>query len=242
MRKQRRLRAPRSDKVQARESTVIPPGSLSLVPVTAHFLEDDDTLYVERVLLFTSLQGHEFYGAPDTILRKNHAVLPIANFSDRPVRVEKGEVLGIAHNPRIWLDKAERFSPNEQTQIAAHAALLRTLASQERSLTVATEAPDITQTDDPLAEEPMEGGPKTSEIPPDDTPKESLVGTVDVSANLNEEQRVQLMKVIQRNEAAFALDGRLGMVNAECTIPLRPGSKEISLPPFPSSPAKREVI
>lgn len=38
------------------------------------------------------------------------------------------------------------------------------------------------------------------------------------------------------------MDGRLGTVEAKCTIPLRPGSKEISLPPFPSSPAKREVM
>ncbi|RDX45328.1 hypothetical protein OH76DRAFT_1327359, partial [Lentinus brumalis] len=46
-----------------------------------------------------------------------------------------------------------------------------------------------------------------------------------------------------KNKNAFSLDGRLGSVKGTtCTIPLRAGAKEISLPPFPVSPAKREVI
>ncbi|KAI0079332.1 hypothetical protein K474DRAFT_1569348, partial [Panus rudis PR-1116 ss-1] len=44
------------------------------------------------------------------------------------------------------------------------------------------------------------------------------------------------------HKRAFSLDGRLGTVNEECTIPLRAGAREVSLPPFPGSPAKREVI
>ena len=35
---------------------------------------------------------------------------------------------------------------------------------------------------------------------------------------------------------------RLGHLDAKVQIPLNPGAKPISLPPFPSSPAKREVI
>ncbi|KAI9066042.1 hypothetical protein FKP32DRAFT_1540260, partial [Trametes sanguinea] len=96
--------------------------------------------------------------------------------------------------------------------------------------------------EDPLAEEPLEGGPKTSEVPPDDTKGESLPEAVDISRELTASQRDRILEVVTRNQAAFALDGRLGTVEAKCTIPLRPGAKEISLPPFPSSPAKREVM
>ena len=38
------------------------------------------------------------------------------------------------------------------------------------------------------------------------------------------------------------MNGRLGHYNAEVKIPLRPGAKEVSLPPFPVSPEKRAAI
>ena len=40
---------------------------------------------------------------------------------------------------------------------------------------------------------------------------------------------------------SFGLDDRLGHLDAKVQIPLIPGVKPISLPPFPSSPAKRET-
>ncbi|TFK79305.1 hypothetical protein K466DRAFT_458479, partial [Polyporus arcularius HHB13444] len=100
----------------------------------------------------------------------------------------------------------------------------------------------ISGEDDPQAEEPLEGGPKTSEAPPDDVPEDALLSSVDISKGLDGEQRRMLASIVVKNRKAFSLDGRLGMVDAHCTIPLRPGAKEVSLPPFPSSPAKREVI
>ena len=41
---------------------------------------------------------------------------------------------------------------------------------------------------------------------------------------------------------SFGLDDRLGHLDAKVQIPLIPGAKPILLPPFPSSPAKREII
>ena len=38
------------------------------------------------------------------------------------------------------------------------------------------------------------------------------------------------------------MDDRLGHLDAKVQIRLIPGAKPITLPPFPSSPAKREVI
>ncbi|KAH9853212.1 hypothetical protein C2E23DRAFT_701946, partial [Lenzites betulinus] len=97
--------------------------------------------------------------------------------------------------------------------------------------------------EDPLAEPPLEGGPKTAETPLDDVPTTDLIREIDVSEELTGRDRERLLQVLSRNSAAFSLDGRLGTVkNATCTIPLREGSKEVSLPPFPGSPAKREVM
>ncbi|KIJ30208.1 hypothetical protein M422DRAFT_100165, partial [Sphaerobolus stellatus SS14] len=45
-----------------------------------------------------------------------------------------------------------------------------------------------------------------------------------------------------KHEKAFGLDGRLGHYPAKVEIPLREGSKEISCPPFFTSPANRKVM
>ena len=41
---------------------------------------------------------------------------------------------------------------------------------------------------------------------------------------------------------SFGLDDWLGHLDTKVQIPLIPGAKPISLPPFPSSPAKQEII
>ena len=41
---------------------------------------------------------------------------------------------------------------------------------------------------------------------------------------------------------AFSLNGRLGHYDAKVEIPMKEEVKPISLPPYPSSPANREVM
>ncbi|KAI5886077.1 uncharacterized protein SCHCODRAFT_01049283, partial [Schizophyllum commune H4-8] len=45
-----------------------------------------------------------------------------------------------------------------------------------------------------------------------------------------------------KHKLAFGVDGRLGNYPAQVEIRLKPGTQPVSLPPFPASPAKREVI
>jgi hypothetical protein len=56
------------------------------------------------------------------------------------------------------------------------------------------------------------------------------------------DKQQHLKQVLTSNKVAFRLDDRLGHLDAKVQIPLVPGSKPISLPPFPSSPVKQEVI
>ena len=49
-------------------------------------------------------------------------------------------------------------------------------------------------------------------------------------------------QVLTSNELAFGLDDRLGHLDARVQIPLVPNAKPISLPPFPTSPVKREIM
>ncbi|KDR72017.1 hypothetical protein GALMADRAFT_74414, partial [Galerina marginata CBS 339.88] len=45
-----------------------------------------------------------------------------------------------------------------------------------------------------------------------------------------------------KNKAVFGLNGRLGNFPEEVEVPLISGTKPISIPPFPASPAKREIM
>lgn len=96
--------------------------------------------------------------------------------------------------------------------------------------------------EDKLADPPVEGGPKTAEMPEESISTAQLLKEVDISPNLNPIQIHQLQNVIKWHKEAFGLDGRLGNYAEEVDIPLLPGTKPISIPPYQGSPTSREVI
>ncbi|KZT31742.1 hypothetical protein SISSUDRAFT_994749, partial [Sistotremastrum suecicum HHB10207 ss-3] len=91
-------------------------------------------------------------------------------------------------------------------------------------------------------EEPIEGGPKTAETPGDDVKTADLLKSVDFAPDLKPDERRRLEEVVTKNSSAFGLDGRLGEHDTLVNIPLKPDAKPVSLPPFPISPASREVM
>ncbi|OJT11428.1 Retrovirus-related Pol polyprotein from transposon 297 [Trametes pubescens] len=254
--KQRHARKARDSTVRAIGSVIIPPGSSHLVDVRVNFPADTNQMYVERSLHVVR-NAEDVFGAPDTLVHRDKPAMHVANLSDTPVRITKGQALGTAHRPDDWLDRRQAYSCEQLQQMDVHAAMIRQLiGSQANSLgrthsrVTRAEAVDLPlgsttkrTEEDPLAEEPVEGGPKTAEAPPEDTPFAAFVRDIDISDELKGEQREQLLQVLIKNQAAFSLDGRLGTIKGSvCSIPLCDGAKEVSLPPFPGSPAKREVM
>ena len=92
--------------------------------------------------------------------------------------------------------------------------------------------------EDPLAEEPLEGGSKTYEVSEEIISSNHLIKELDINPELPPGKRQQLEQVIQANQLSFGLDNRLGHLDAKVQIPLISGTKPIPLPPFPSSPAE----
>ncbi len=245
-----RRREPRDTRVKAAITCTLAAGTSRKIPVTLRFPSDSDCAYVERLLEAPTGDG-TFFGAPDSLLSREDPFLHVSNLTDRPVTIRQYQVLGHSRHPRAWLDKVGSYSDEQQKNIIAHASLIRQLAQEADSRHGATVRADpvelkaaqrVSGIDDPQAEPPLEGGPKTSEAPPEDVPGDALLSTVDISSELDETQRRRLATVVLRNSTAFSINGKLGSVQSECSIPLRPGAKEVSLPPFPSSPAKREVM
>jgi hypothetical protein len=155
---------------------VIPPKTCVTVLVIANFPEKSDSLFVEKV--FSSNRNLEdVYAAPDSLIDKENLILQVSNFSSTAVTVQVGQVLGKARNPENWLDRPSKYSEDALQHAGAHANLIRKLAAIRTpnprigvsvpTSTVTSQAPSALKPlpsyhsdEDPLAEEPLEGGPK----------------------------------------------------------------------------------
>ena len=97
--------------------------------------------------------------------------------------------------------------------------------------------------DQPQDPEHLGWGPKTADPGPDQVyPSDKVKEVIDVDPALKPAQRKALFKVIQRNQAAFGFDGRLGHLKSKVHIELVLGTKPISMALYYASPAKREAI
>jgi hypothetical protein len=132
------------------------------------------------------------------------------------------------------LNNKGNASPKVYQDLSQRACLIKAMVDSMKELKT---DPDDLKTGD----EPLEGGPKTAEPAPPPKKNTSL-SEIDISPQLTAEQSEALKKVVQDNEHAFGLGMRLGQYPAKVTIRLKPDSEPISLPPFPLSPAKREVM
>ena len=96
--------------------------------------------------------------------------------------------------------------------------------------------------EDVYSEAPVEGGPKVAKLSEDLVDSKRLIEALDINSELPAVERDRIQEVFVKNHQAFSLDDCLGHLDHTIHIPLKPGVKEISLPPFHASPANREVI
>ena len=138
------------------------------------------------------------------------------------------------------------------TRVANLATLIPRLNTRSDAATATQTLPHSNpKATEPLAAEEVEPtdteqlgrGPKTADPGPDQIyPSAKLREVIDVDPLLETTQREALYKVVERNQAAFGFDGRLGHLRSEVHIELMPGTKPISMAPYYASPAKREAI
>ncbi|THU88844.1 hypothetical protein K435DRAFT_599138, partial [Dendrothele bispora CBS 962.96] len=196
----------------------------------------------------------EVFGTADCLISQEAPFVHVANFSSLPVTIQKGNVLGYLMDPNSQLDKPSQLSPDQLAKVTQYASLVKTLISSQPLQTPATRAiqshsnvsskaqRNLHGKDDVAATPLLEGGPKTGEVSIEEVSTDRLLSEVSISSDLSEDQKEQLEKVILRNAVAFGLDRQLGSYDEKVDIELKPGSQPVSLPPFPASPANREVI
>ena len=238
----------------------IPPGSAKLIPVCVNFNHPTSTLLVERSFISNG-NPDKLYGSADTIIDRNDSRIFVSNFSKNPITVPAGQVLGIARNPSSWLDHENQFSELQKRDAESRARLVQTLIegqpivhepyiqsnpSVRTSKCQLQEVVDPSRLrysgEDPLSEPPVEGGPKTAEVPEESVPEDRLLQELDISTNLSQEQILAIQRILVKHKEVFGLDSRLGNYAEEVKISLVPDTKPISIPPFYASPANQEVI
>jgi hypothetical protein len=229
--------------------------TISAVSLGAPYEED---MYLEGIGLMRG--SDSFIQVPNGIVRPDvdgcfH--VKIANTTSRRIIVRSGELIGHLFRADKALKAASDLSAAELSVFARKASLLASLVPDLDRLTKGSDPAKTTlrrsepAKDDRKDLEPVEPtdteylgwGPKTADPGPDQVyPSEKLREVVDVDPQLDQAQREALYKVVERNQAAFGFDGRLGHLQTEVHIDLLPGSKPISMPPYYASPAKREAI
>ncbi len=80
----------------------------------------------------------------------------------------------------------------------------------------------------PLAEPPLEGGPKIYKVGEESISSTRLLEELDINPKLPPEKRRQLDQVLTSKELTFGLDDRLGHLDARVQITLVPNTKPIS--------------
>jgi hypothetical protein len=230
--RQRQRRQSSDPYIRASDRVTIPPETVKNVCISITHFGEKDYLYAERLL---NLNGDpdDFYGPPDSLISKKHPFLAVANFSKRPVVIPPGQILAIKRNPSKWLGNKRNVSPKVEEKLRQRAYLIKALAKTLEKKEVGTDLPS--------GDEPLEGGPKTAEPAPSPQKNVSL-SEIDVSPHLSDSQKKALREIVENNQDAFGLGNRLGHNPAKVFIRLKPGSEPISLPPYPQSPAKREVM
>lgn len=246
----------KSDLIRTTSPVSIAPESTKLVKVQASFREGRDALLVEKRLA-TNGGPEEVYGCTDTLITENSPFVHISNFSKKPVVIAAGQIIGQGHSPSTWLDKATEFTNEQLNGMDAHANFLRGIINKEgtsldknpfaqMARSEVKTLHDVSRRDyssgELLVEPPVEGAPKTAEVPEESVPTAQLLKEVDISPNLTRIQTEQLQEILKQHEQVFGLEGRLGHYAEEVEIPLLPNTKPISIPPFQVSPASREVI
>ena len=219
------------------------------------------TLLIERSFMSNG-NPEELYCNTDTLINRDDSRIFVSNFSKSPITIPAGQVLGLARNPASWLDDKNKFLDSQKREAESRVHLIQNLVRNQGqsiasrlptnvNLTVNTGKCQLEEVldpsrlryvgEDPLAEPPIEGGPKTAEVPEESSPESTLLQELDISANLSSEQAQKIQNILIKHKKVFGLDGCLGNYAEEVRIPLNLDTKPISIPPFHASPANREV-
>ena len=233
--------------VRAKEDYKIRPHECKRIQVEGQLGEDRDWL-VSKNLLAGADDSH--FVVLNTLISALNPWVPVANPSNRPRYIRKGEVIGVLSDPEEYFDHvktladwetrckhAEAIASIIQIQIASDSKQAQE-ASQRKDADVPMKEQETTD-----SEEHSESfGPKTAEMPDlTEFPSSRMKEFIDVGS-LPDHLHEKAWSMLERRVKAFGFDGRLGHLKTKVHIRTEDGQVPISVPMYGSSPEKRRFM
>jgi hypothetical protein len=175
IRSQRQRR--RNDKfLRAFETTTIPAESIRKVRLSTTNLEGMKECYAEKLISFHH-DVQDCYGPPDSLVAADNPYLHVSNFSKRALNIHAGQALAIRRSPTVWPGYKKSMNPFRKLALERQASFLHSVAKGLSS--------NLPQSSDEVphneGDEPLEGGPKTSEPAPTNEEDQDPIAEVDIS-------------------------------------------------------------
>ena len=215
--------------VRAAEDCKLKPHECKPIRVEGQLGEDREWL-VQKNLLANA--NDSFFAVPNVLITASNPWVPVANPTDHPRFIRKGEIIGILTDPAEFFDtptSAEEWRKFQSAADAIHTVI---------SLQVQQEASQSGQSED----EQEDYGPKTAAMPdPTVYPSDQLEELIDVGS-LPEHLKEKAWAMLRKWIKAFGFDDRLGNLPAKVHIRTVDGQVPISAPMYTASPQKRVII
>lgn len=192
--------------------------------MNGQFDTDKDWL-VQKSLLANA--NDSYFAVPNTLISARNPWVPIANPTDQPRHIRRGEVIGSLHDPADFFETPNLVERAET--LAKHAAAMTAIINAQLGSeeTVESTLPVPSQ---PIPDEEEEYGPKTAAMPDlTEYPSSKMEELIDVRT-LPTHLKEQAWEMLRRRQKAFGFDRRLGHLPTKVHIRTVDGQVPIAVP------------
>jgi len=224
--------------VRAAEDYLLKPHQCQKIRIEGQFQEDREWL-VQKNLLANA--NDLYFTVPNTLISSRNPWVPIANPTDQPHYICKGEIIGTLHDPSTFFktpSSSERYQALAKHALAVAGIIGAQVSVDEADLVVRN--PDISEQEN--ADDKEDYGPKMAAMPdPVTYPSSKMEELIDVGS-LPDHLKEHAWEMLCRHQKAFGFDGRLGHVPTKVHIQTVDGQVPIVVPMYTSSPEKHCVM
>jgi len=220
--------------VRAAEDYLLKPHQSHKIKIEGQMGEEKEWL-VQKNLLANA--NDSYFMVPNTLISSRNPWIPVANPTNQPRYIRRGEIIGTLYDPGSFFD-----TPSSEERLEAlikHASAITGIINAQMSVdeTIPTaSSPNVNDQSESNEEE--EYGPKTAAMPdPTTYPSSKMEELIDVGS-LPDHLKDQAWEMLRRRQKTFGFDGRLGHLPTKVHIRTVDGQ----VPMYGSSPEKRCVM
>ena len=229
--------------VRAKEDYRLRPHECKPIQVEGQLGEDRDWLVTKTLL---SGVDDSYFAIPNTLISAANPWIPVANPTNRPRYIRKGEIIGELTDPADYFDHVKTMEDWEarSRHAEALAAIIQLQMDTDRKANPTNEESRDINVEEGNHNEVQDDsyGPKTAEMPDlTEYPSSRMREFIDVGS-LPDHLKEKAWEMLERRVKAFGFDGRLGHLPTKVHIRTQEGQVPISVPMYGSSPEKRRFM